>query len=106
MAIWRDELSDDLFDRVMLPDEVLVGGDDDEEWDGAIGERENHLRSELERYWLWKREELITAGLTDPGALRVRCNEWQREWERRKHKSFGKPPATVIRAERRRTRLT
>ena len=95
---WADQLSYDLYQRVMLAEPLMpeepVGGDYE-------GEREALLHDELQWLTLNWRESQITLGITDPLLVRAHCTVQQRAWETTKHRQFGKSPLAVIRQERR-----
>ncbi|MBI4500366.1 MAG: hypothetical protein HY700_04320 [Gemmatimonadetes bacterium] len=111
MIEWRRILHDDLSARVLLPDVAMAGGgewlkpgivpeigDDEDEWALSILFT---LHDELSRRWLFWREEVLAAGVTEPARARAVLLRRQREWETRPHPGLGgEAPAEAVRKAR------
>ncbi|HEX2095180.1 MAG TPA: hypothetical protein VHG28_22475, partial [Longimicrobiaceae bacterium] len=96
---WRTVLTADLIDRAMIhwPKHA-----DDTPWGPTMGPEEAGLEHEVQRLWLFWRDEAILGGLSDPHQVRKAAIERQLAWEQTPHPRLdGRTPLQVIQAERR-----
>ena len=95
---WMAPLTDDLHQRVQLPNEGL--GEDDE-WGGTMGTVEWDLHAQLWRRWLLWRDDIIRGGVTAPGPVSEELVRRQRAWETEPQEALGGlTPIEAIQEER------
>lgn len=93
---WAAEVSLDLSDRELLPDNHMADGG---AWGETMGSVEWTLHRELQRRWLVWRDAVIASGIVEPTDVRKELLVRQRAWETRPHKGCGgaTPVAAVAR---------
>jgi hypothetical protein len=96
---WQQELSEDLWARLLIPDDDAAS---ELTFGAMMGPMEHRLHGDLHRQWLQWRDVIIRGGITAPTAVLAALRHRTHEWATTPQPALdGRTPAAAITAEQR-----